>query len=65
LVTEILGVFTDIFSGLVSAMTTLVTDAFSGLIYNSTDGLSDIAIWSLVFGAIAVVLGLVNRFTRA
>jgi hypothetical protein len=39
--------------------------AFDTLVYNPTTGLTGIAVWSLVFGAVALVLGIVGRFTRA
>lgn len=64
MVSEIIGVFTDAMSGLVSSLTTLITTAFSDLVYNSTDGLQDVATWALVFGGIALVLGIVQRFVK-
>lgn len=64
MVAQIIQVFTDAFSAMTSALITLITDAFSGLVYNSTDGLQDVAIWGLVFGGIALVLGLVQRFVK-
>ena len=39
--------------------------AFDTLVYSAETGLTGIATWSLVFGAIALVLGIVGRFTRA
>jgi hypothetical protein len=65
MVAEIIQVFVDVFTNMVSALTTLITTAFSDLVYNSTDGLSDIATWALVFGGIALVLGLVQRFIKS
>lgn len=64
MVAEIIQVFTDAFTGMVSALTTLITTAFSNLVYNSTDGLQDLAVWGLVFGGIALVLGIVQRFVK-
>jgi hypothetical protein len=39
--------------------------AFNTLVYDPVTGLTGIAVWSLVFGAISLVLGIVGRFTRA
>ena len=64
MVAEIIQVFTDAFTGMLSALTTLITTAFSNLVYNSTDGLQDLAVWGLVFGGIALVLGIVQRFVK-
>lgn len=64
MVAEIIQVFTDAFTGMVSALTTLITTAFADLVYNSTDGLQDLAVWGLVFGGIALVLGIVQRFVK-
>jgi hypothetical protein len=64
MVAEIIQVFSDAMSGLVSSLTTLITTAFSDLVYNSTDGLQDVATWALVFGGIALVLGIVQRFVK-
>jgi len=64
MVAEIIAVFVDTFTGMVSSLTALITTAFSDLVYNSTDGLSDLAVWALVFGAIALVLGIVQRFIK-
>lgn len=65
MVADILEIFVDVFSGLVTAASTLVTTAFGALVYNPTSGLQPIAQWTLVFGAIGLVLGIINRFTRA
>jgi hypothetical protein len=64
MVADIIQIFTDVFTGMVSSLTTLITTAFGNLVYNSTDGLQDLAVWGLVFGAIALVLGLVQRFIK-
>ena len=64
MVAEIIAVFVDTFTGMVSSLTALITTAFSDLVYNSTTGLSDLAVWALVFGAIALVLGIVQRFIK-
>lgn len=64
MVAQIIQVFTDAFTGMTNALIGLITDAFSGLVYNTTDGLQDVAIWGLVFGGIALVLGVVQRFVK-
>jgi hypothetical protein len=64
MVLDIVQVFLDAMSGLATGLIGLITDSFSGLVYNSTDGLSDIAVWGLAFGAIAIVLGVVQRFIK-
>jgi hypothetical protein len=64
MVLDIVQVFLDAMSGLATGFIGLVTDSFAGLVYNSVDGLSDIAVWGLAFGAIAIVLGVVQRFIK-
>lgn len=65
MVAEIVGVFLDALTEMVSGVSAALIDIFDTLVYNSTTGLTGIATWSLVFGGIALVLGLINRFTRA
>jgi hypothetical protein len=65
MVAEIVGVFLDALTEMVSGVSTALIDIFETLVYNPTTGLSGIATWSLVFGGIALVLGLINKFTRA
>jgi len=65
MVAEIVGVFLDALTEMVGGVSEALIDIFDTLVYNSTDGLTAIATWSLVFGGIALVLGLINRFTRA
>jgi len=73
MVNDIITVFTDALTGLLTAVGQAMLDAFDLLIYvpavttpTAIPGhLTGLATWSLVFGAIALVLGIVNRFTRA
>ena len=65
MVLDIIEIFTDALTAFVEAVGEAMLLAFDTLVYNSTDGLTGIATWSLVFGAIALVLGIVGRFTRA
>jgi hypothetical protein len=63
MVAEIVGVFLDAIEGMFQGVADTIVSLFDTLVYNSVDGLSGIATWSLVFGGIAIVLGLLNRFT--
>ena len=70
MVAEIIGVITDAITALGSAVMNFTIDAFDTLIYVPAAGdvpghLTGLAVWSLAFGGIALVLGIVNRFTRA
>jgi hypothetical protein len=65
MVADILDIFIDTFSGLLTGLGNLMIDAFELLIYNPTTGLTDLASWTLVFGAVGIVVAVVNRFTRA
>ena len=65
MVLDIIAIFTDALTAFVQAVGDAMLLAFDTLVYNSVDGLTGIATWSLVFGAIALVLGIVGRFTRA
>jgi small basic protein len=65
MVAEIVGVFLDALTEMVGGVSAALIDIFDTLVYNATTGLTGIATWSLVFGGIALVLGLINRFTRA
>jgi hypothetical protein len=65
MVAEIVGVFLDALTEMVSGFATAILEIFDTLVYNPVDGLTGIATWSLVFAGIGIVLGLLNRFTRA
>ena len=47
-----------------SGLATAVVDTFSTVCLNETGGLSDLAIWGITFGAIALAVGVVRMFTR-
>jgi hypothetical protein len=64
MVLDIIDIFIDALSGFVEAVADAMLLAFDTLVYNEA-GLTGIATWSLVFSAIALVLGIVGRFTRA
>jgi hypothetical protein len=65
MVLAIIDIFIEALSGFVEAVADAMLLAFDTLVYNSVDGLTGIATWALVFGAISLVLGIVGRFTRA
>jgi hypothetical protein len=65
MVLDIIDIFIDALTGFVGAVADAMLLAFDTLVYDPTTGLTGIAVWSLVFGAIALVLGIVGRFTRA
>jgi hypothetical protein len=65
MVADIIEVFTDAFTGMTSALISLITGAFEGLVYDSATGLNPIAVWGLVFAGVALVLGIVQRFVKA
>jgi hypothetical protein len=65
MVLEIIDIFIDALSGFVGAVADAMLLAFDTLVYDPVNGLTGIAVWSLVFGAISLVLGIVGRFTRA
>jgi hypothetical protein len=65
MVQEIIEIFTDAFTALVSSLIDLLNTAFAGLVYNETDGLSGIATWALVFLGVGMVTAAVARFTKA
>jgi len=62
---QIIDVMLDAISAFVDGLSTLFLDAFGLLVYNPTDGLTDLATYGLVFAGAGIVLGVVNRFTRA
>jgi hypothetical protein len=65
MVLDIIDIFIDALSGFVTAVADAMLLAFNTLVYVPEEGLTGIAVWSLVFGAISLVLGIVGRFTRA
>jgi hypothetical protein len=65
MVLDIIEVFIDALTGFTEAVADAMLLAFNTLVYDSTTGLTGIAVFSLVFGAISLVLGIVGRFTRA
>lgn len=62
---DIIQVMLDAISAFVDGLSQLFLDAFDLLVYNPTTGLTDLATWGLVFAGAGIVIGVVNRFTRA
>lgn len=64
MVADIIQIFTDALSGMVSAVADTLITAFNTLVYDPVNGLTGIATWGLVFGGVALVLGLTQRFVK-
>ncbi len=65
MVAEIVGVFLDALEAMFQGVADTVITLFNTLVYVPEQGLTGIAIWSLVFGGISLTLGLINKFIRA
>lgn len=60
IVQTITGAATNFASGFGSA----VVNTFDTILINGDGGLSNLAIWGLVFGGVALIVGLSKMFTR-
>jgi hypothetical protein len=63
MVADIIQVFLDAIEGMFQGVADTLITLFDTLIYVPEVGLTGIAVWSLVFGGIALALGFVNKFT--
>jgi hypothetical protein len=63
MVADIIQVFLDAIEGMFQGVADTLITLFDTLIYVPDVGLTGIAVWSLVFGGIALALGFVNKFT--
>jgi hypothetical protein len=63
MVTEIVDVFLDAIQGMFQGVADTLVGLFDTLIYVPEEGLTGIAVYSLVFGAIALALTFINKFT--
>jgi len=63
MVAEIVGVFLDAIEAMFQGVADTIVELFNTLVYVPEVGLTGIAIWSLVFGGIALALGFINKFT--
>ena len=59
---QIVSTFTEAFNGITSGIASGVVETFNS-VFISGDGLSNIAIWGLVTGAVALGIGLIRKFT--
>ena len=62
--TSIVTTFTESISGLASGVATTVVDVFNAICVNPEGGISNLAIWGIVFGTMGLVVGLTKAFTR-
>jgi hypothetical protein len=63
MVAEIVDVFLDAITLMFQSVADTLVSLFNTLIYVPEEGLTGIAVWSLVFGGIALSLGFINKFT--
>ena len=61
---SIVTTFVDSMKGIATGAAETITSVFNGLVVTENGGLSNLAIWGLVFGGIAITLGVVRLFTR-
>ena len=60
---SIVSTFTEAISGVATGIANTVVDVFNTVCVTTEGGISNIAIWGLVFGAIALATGIVRKFT--
>ena len=61
---QIVEIFTGTFEGLTAGLTGSLVKAFDALLINSEGGLTNLAIWGIVFGAMSLGIFLVKKLTR-
>lgn len=61
---QIVSTFVDAFTGLTAGLGTGIVDTFNSLFMNANGGLSNLAIWGLVFGGVSLGIGIISKFTR-
>lgn len=61
---SIVDTFVEGMSSIASGAADTVKTVFNTLVVTENGGLSNLAIWGLVFGGIALALGFVRMFTR-
>lgn len=59
---SIVTTFTEAFTGITSGIASGVVDTFNA-VFMDGEGLSNIAIWGIVMGAVALGIGLIRKFT--
>ena len=60
---SIVSTFTEAIAGVATGIATTVVDVFNAVCVAEGGGISNIAIWGLVFGGIALATGIVRKFT--
>ena len=60
---SIVSTFTDALSGVATGIANTVVDVFNAVCVTAEGEISNIAIWGLVFGGIALAAGIVRKFT--
>ena len=60
---EIVSTFVDAVKGIASGIAETFVDTFNAVCVNSEGGLSNLAIWGLVLGAVGVATFAVKKFT--
>lgn len=62
--TNIVSTFVDAVTGIASGLSDAVVSVFNKLVVTENGALSNLAIWGLVFGGIALAIGVIRIFTR-
>ena len=61
---QIVTTFVDAFAQLTAGLGESIVATFDALLLNANGGLSNIAVWGLVFGGVSLGLGIIGRFIR-
>lgn len=61
--TSIVETITGAFSSFVSGIGTTIVNAFDSIFLNSEGGLSNLAIWGLVFAGVGLGMAIIRKFT--
>ena len=61
---SIVKTVTDAITGLATNIAGTVVDVFNKVFVNADGGISNIAIWGLVVGAVGITFGIVRMFMR-
>jgi hypothetical protein len=61
---SIVETFTTAFTGITSGLSSGIVDTFNTIVTNSEGGLSNLATWGLVFGGVALGIGILKGFMR-
>ena len=61
---QIVSTVVETAKGLASGLSSTVVETFNAVFVNAEGGLSNLAIWGLVMGAVGLGYGLIRMFTR-